>query len=64
MKEPYITSNGTILAKRKKRLAYNLEVRKAFEIRRHNCAPGNGLNEDNGTYLKTDIWDPTLRGVD
>ena len=33
---------------KKKGLAYNLKVREAFEIRRHNCGPGKGLNEDNG----------------
>ena len=50
--------------KRKRRLDYGLKVREAFEIRRHNCGPGRGLNEDNGAYLKTDLWDPVLRGID
>ena len=46
--------------KKKGRLAYNLKVKEAFKIRRHDCGPGRGLNEDNGAYLKTDIWDPVL----
>ena len=51
----------TMQDKFKGRLAYNLKIREAFEIRRHNCGPGKGLNEDNGAYLKTDIWDPLLK---
>ena len=47
--------------KHKSRLAYDLKVREAFEIRQHNSGPGRGLNEDNGAYLKTDIWDPVLK---
>ena len=50
--------------KKKGRLAYNLKVREAFEIRRHNSGPGKGLNEDNGAYLRTDIWDPVLNTLD
>ena len=50
--------------KKKGRLAYNLKVKEAFEIRRHDCGPGRGLNEDNGAYLKTDIWDPVLNTLD
>ena len=49
--------------KKKGRLAYNLKVKEAFEIRRHDCGPGKGLNEDNGAYLKTDIWDPVLNSL-
>ena len=54
----------TVSGKNKKRLAFDLKVREAPEIRCHDCGPGRGLNEDNGAYLKTDIWDPVLRGVD
>ena len=43
---------------------YTFCLREAFEIRRHNCGPGKGLNEDNGAYLKTDIWDPVLNTLD
>ena len=50
--------------KKKGRLAYNLRMREAFEIRRHNSGPGKGLNEDNGAYLKTDMWDPILKSMD
>ena len=35
----------------------------AFEIRCHDTGPGKGLNEDNGAYLKTDIWDPVLKAL-
>ena len=47
--------------KNKNRLGYNLRMREAFEIGRQETGPGKGLNEDNGAYLKTDIWDPVLR---
>ena len=47
----------------KKRLSYNLKVREALEIRRHNSGPGKGLNEDMGAYVKTDLWDPALHTI-
>ena len=50
--------------KNKRRLAYNLKVREAIEIRRHNAGPGKGLNEDMGAYVKTDLWDPALSTLD
>ena len=50
--------------KNKKRLAYNLKVREALEIRRHNCGPGSGLNEDFGTYVCTTQWNPVFHHMD
>ena len=50
--------------KHKKRLAYDLKMREALEIRHHDSGPGKGLNEDHSAYVRTDIWDPILRGVD
>ena len=50
--------------KNKGQLSYNLKVREALEIRRNNCGPGRGLNEDMGAYVKTDLWDPVLRTMD
>ena len=47
--------------KRRRKLEYDLCVREALEIRKHDCGPGRGLNEDMGAYVKTDIWDPVLR---
>ena len=62
--EPFDMNNfevvHTMQDKKKRRLEYNLRMREAFEIRNHNSGPGKGLNEDNGAYLKTDIWDPVL----
>ena len=46
--------------KNKKLLGYEMRIREALEIRRHNCGPGRGLNEDMGAYVRTDIWDPVL----
>ena len=46
--------------KNKKKLIYDLKVREALEIRRHNSGPGSGLNEDLGAYVKTSMWDPVF----
>ncbi len=66
--EQFDQENATVITtmqdKNKKRLSYNLKVREALEIRRHNSGPGNGLNEDMGAYIKTgDLWDPALHTV-
>ena len=57
--EPVVNMQG----KKKKKLAYDMRVREALEIRRHGSGPGKGLNEDNGAYLKTDIWDTVLNSI-
>ena len=49
--------------KNKRQLGYNMRIREALEIRHHNSGPGNGLNEDMGAYIKTDIWDPVLNSL-
>ena len=54
----------TMQDKKVGRLGFNLRMREAFEIRRHDSGPGKGLNEDNGAYLKTDMWDPILKSLD
>ena len=59
-----VTVVTTMQGKNKKSLAYNLKVREALEIRRHNSGPGKGLNEDMGAYVKTDMWDPVLHTMD
>ena len=59
--------NPSILAtfsnKNKKRLAYDLKVREALEIKRQNCGPGRGLNEDFGAYVKTTQWNPVFHSM-
>ncbi len=66
--EQFDKSNATVITtmqgKNKKSLAYNLKIREALEIRRHNSGPGKGLNEDMGAYVKTDMWDPVLHTMD
>ena len=39
-------------------LKHHLRVEEAMWIRRLNCGPGKGLNEDHGSYVKTDVWAP------
>ena len=34
------------------------------EIRRHNCGPGHGLNEDYGAYVRTTMWNPVFHTRD
>ena len=50
--------------KNKKKLTYDLKVREALEIKRHNCGPGKGLNEDFGAYVKTTQWNPVFHQMD
>jgi hypothetical protein len=53
----------TMQGKKKKRLAYDLKICEALEIRRNNCGPGKGLNEDMGANVKSDMWDPVLNNI-
>ena len=53
----------TMQGKNKRWLGYNLKIREAMEIRRHNSGPGKGLNEDMGAYIRTDMWDPVLNEI-
>ena len=46
--------------KNKRLLAYNLKIREALEIRRHNTGSGRGLDEDFGAYVKTTAWNPVF----
>ena len=50
--------------KNKKRLAYDLKIREALEIRKHNSGPGKGLNEDYGAYIRTTQWNPVFHQMD
>ena len=42
--------------KNQQRLKHHLRVEEALWIQRLNCGPGKGLNEDYGSYVKTDAW--------
>ena len=53
----------TMSGKNKKSLAYSLKIREALEIKRQNCGPGQGLNEDFGAYVKTAQWNPVFHGM-
>ncbi len=57
------TPVNNIQGKHRRQLAYDLKIREALEIRRHNAGPGKGLNEDMGAYVKTDMWDPVLSSI-
>ena len=41
-------------------LKHHLRMEEALWIRRLDCGPGKGLNEDQGSYVKTDAWTPIL----
>ena len=64
---PIDWENPTILTtmhhKNKKVLDFDLQIREALEIMRHDCGPCKGLNEDNGNYVKTDIWRPVFETI-
>ena len=54
----------TMSSKNKRKLNYDLKVAEALEIKKHNCGPGKGLNEDWGAYVKTDAWNPVFNTMD
>ena len=54
----------TMSNKSKKKLTYDLKIREALEIRKRNCGPGHGLNEDYGAYVKTTMWNPVFHQMD
>ena len=41
-------------------MKYDLRVKEALFIRRYDCGPFKGMNEDNGSYVKTTQWDPVF----
>ena len=45
---------------KKNSLKYDLRVRESLFIRRYDCGPFKGMNEDNGSYVKTTQWDPVF----
>ena len=50
--------------KNKKKLDYDLKVWEALEIKKANCGPGRGMNEDWGSYVKTDAWNAVFNTMD
>jgi hypothetical protein len=63
-KQPVDWENPEILArmnfKDKNRLKFELRLRESLEIRRHGCGPNKGLNEDWGSYVKSQAWTPVF----
>ena len=66
--EPFDISNfqviKTMTGKNKRKLDYDQRVWEAFEIKKENCGPGKGMNEDWGSYVKTDAWNPVFNTMD
>ena len=57
-----VNSNGKTS---KNCLKYDLRIKEALYIRRYDCGPFKGMNEDIGSYVKTTQWDPvfaTMKG--
>ena len=50
--------------KNKRKLDYDLKVGEALEIKKANCGPGKGMNEDWGSHVKTDAWNPIFNTMD
>ena len=50
--------------KNKKKLVFDLKVREALKIQRHNSGPGRGLNLDYRAYVKTDAWKPVFHHME
>ena len=49
--------------KNKSALKYNLRVSEALYIRRYNTGPYKGMNEDMGSYVKTNQWAPVFNDM-
>ena len=66
--EPFDISNfqviKTMTGKNKRKLDYDQRVWEALEIKKENCGPGKGMNEDWGSYVKTDAWNPVFNTMD
>ena len=66
--EPFDTANCEVIKtfsnKNKKKLNYDLKVWEALELKKNNCGPGRGLNEDWGAYVKTNAWNPVFNTMD
>ena len=45
---------------RQKNPKFDLRVMEALNIRRFNCGPGKGMNEDMGSYVTTNQWQPVF----
>ena len=54
---PYIIETGD---RKNKNLKYDLRIGEALNIRRYNCGPGKGMNEDYGSYVTTQQWQPVF----
>ena len=50
--------------KNKDRLKYDLRVEEALWIRRSDCGPNRGLNEDWGAHAKTQSWMPVFNTME
>ena len=53
----------TVTNKNKNALKFKLRVREALYIRRFNTGPLRGMNEDMGSYVKTNQWAPVFNGM-
>ena len=58
---PEILCNAT--AKTKAGTKYDLRIKEALFIRRFNCGPNRGMNEDMGSYVTTTQWTPLFNGM-
>ena len=45
---------------RQKNPKFDLRVREALYIRRYQCGPGKGMNQDYGSYVNTNQWQPVF----
>ena len=45
---------------KRKNPKFDLRVKEALYIRRYNCGPGKGMNEDLGSYVSTTQWEPVF----
>ena len=53
-----------ILFKSESKNKFDLRIMEALHIRRLNCGPGKGMNEDKGSYVTTNQWQPVFNKME
>ena len=58
--QPEILSRYNEKKKTKEQTKFDLRIQEALFIKRFDCGPNHGMNEDWGSYVKTSAWAPVF----
>ena len=62
--KPFDPTNFEVIKTMTGRSKRKLKVWEDREIKKANCGPGRGMNEDWGSYVKADAWNPVFNTMD